>query len=107
MRTRHPFADIEERLAPPGTVLTDGIERWTVGGERPAPPEVIVAPPARGLAAHRGENRRQRRRAVATFAGPKELGPGLRRDLLEKRQAKALGTLDPALRRLQRKALSK
>ena len=98
MRTRRPFPDVQEREPPTQIVLHPAqyaaLETALMKHVEPPPP-----PPAM----HASANRRQRRAGVATFSGPKELGPGLRRKLLEQRKARALGTLDVELRRLQRR----
>lgn len=72
-----------------------------------------------GFIPHRGENRTQRRAAVANWAPPKPTAPSTpedtpaprmptRRELWEQRKRQRRGTLDPELRRLQRaKAASK
>lgn len=56
-----------------------------------------------GFVPHKGENRTQRRSAVANFAHPE----ANRRELLAQRQRERRGKLDIETRRLQRKALSK
>lgn len=53
-----------------------------------------------GFMAHRGENRTQRRAAVANFSHPDVS----RRELLKQRQKHRRGKLDVETRRLQRKA---
>lgn len=104
MRTRHPFADVREHEPRQTvTIVYEGPDGKDASVTFDAPPLDKPTP-----AMHQGENRRTRRKATATFTGPEELGPNLRRRLLEKRQAKALGTMDVELRRLQRrKAQSK
>jgi hypothetical protein len=54
---------------------------------------------ALGFIPHRGENRRQRRAAVANFEHPE----ADRRELWLQRQRQRRGKLDPELRRLQRR----
>lgn len=102
MRSRHPFPDVEEQ--PPTAEVAVPFEPTAMpalSAHATADP-VTQETPVRW---HTVENRQQRRRGVATFQGPKELGPKLRRELLEKRQRAAHGKLDVELRRLQRKAL--
>lgn len=70
-----------------------------------------------GFIPHRGENRQQRRAAVANWTPPAQPKPEdgsepptmpTRRELWEQRKRQRRGTLDPELRRLQRaKAASK
>ena len=88
MRTRHPFADVTEREAPEVVVV--------VTPEQYARLETELAPKPlteRFATWHTAENRRQRRRAVATFSGPKEFGKGLRRKLVKQRQRNKLGKM--------------
>lgn len=104
LRTRHPFPDL------------------TIYADDPAPVEQVrqalelgpeVHPDARergvelalGFIPHRGENRKTRRAAVATWEQPEDVRT-TRRELLKQRKRRDRGTLDVELRRLQRKALS-
>lgn len=103
MRTRHPFPDV-------ALEFDDG-SLGSMEGEVSAELVAQVAVPhpdatekgvelALGFMPHRGENRTTRRAAVANF---KAEGAN-RRELLKQRQRQRRGTLDPELRRLQRKA---
>lgn len=87
--------EIETQDAIPGAVKPlhpDAVEKGT---------EVPL-----GFMPHDGENRTQRRAAVATWVPPKlpeGEQPPTRRELLAQRQKQRRGTLDPELRRLQRR----
>ena len=102
----HLFDKIEQEiaLAEPivGEVVTDDITLE-------APPPEANTEPGRGFFAHQGENRRTRRAEVARFTPPEDTpkaeAKGMRRRFLKQRQRRAMGKLDPELRRLQRKAL--
>lgn len=110
MRDRRPFPDIEEQPRVDVGLDAEYLKRFSekLDTAMRGPPTPSPLPLTNW---HTAENRRQRRKAVATFEAPKDLpadeADGLRRRLLEQRQARALGTLDVALRRLQRKALRK
>lgn len=105
MRTRHPFNDVLETEPPQEVVIEAPVT--TLKPHSPADPVTGQSP----VRWHTAENRRQRRKGVATFAPsmemPKAEAKGLRRKLLKQRQVKARGKLDVETRRLQRKALSK
>ncbi len=58
-----------------------------------------------GFVPHKGENRRTRRAEVAKFVSPEGTAP--RHALLVRRRQVAAGTLDPELRRLQKKKLQR
>jgi hypothetical protein len=71
------------------------------------PPTTIVSPAqyaeieAEAIRYHNGENRTQRRAAVANFKHPE----ADRRELLKQRQRQRRGKLDIETRKLQRKAM--
>jgi hypothetical protein len=93
MRSSHPFPELELSFEEPTAVEAeaqpahhpDYCEKGT---------ELAL-----GLMPHRGENRRQRRAAVANFEHPE----ADRRELWEQRKRQRRGKLDPELRRLQRR----
>lgn len=100
MKPRQIYPDIEERAK--AEVVID----WS------PPPVTTIVSPAEYAALeaelarprmHPNPNRKQRKRATATYADPKD-EPGLRRKLLLQRKRRARGTLDVETRRLQRKA---
>jgi hypothetical protein len=138
MRTRHPFPDLPLDF--------DAVVSMGDGSEDEPTPELVMAasrPAAHpdavekgidlplGFVPHRGENRRQRREAVANWQPPEQdqpssgaVGAGegepgtrpgdepspatparmpTRRELWAQRQRQRRGTLDPELRRLQRR----
>lgn len=121
MRTRQPFyGDPEDAallpdyelpsdipmptLEPAGEVLADGTWLRTPeeeGGQRAHHPDAIEIGTELplGLIPHRGANRQQRLAAVANF----EAEGADRRELWQQRQRQRRGTLDPELRRLQRR----
>lgn len=107
MRTRRPFPDVEERDPEAlGAVIVDPPAMPDYFPEH----EAETATEAGGFTAHTAENRKARRAGVATWTPPaqEENAPRMptRRELLKQRKRNQRGTTDPALRRLQRKAIS-
>jgi hypothetical protein len=101
MRTRHPFPDVDIPLETSGLRVNE----LDANEEPSAHPDYCEKGTelALGLVPHRGENRTQRRAAVANF----QAEGADRRELWRQRQRQRRGKLDPELRRLQRKALKK
>lgn len=107
MRTRHPFPDVYECDLPPSVIVSPQLYADIAAEMRDVVRDFesgALGTPKQPPKLHPGANRRQRRAATAQFVGPAEFGPDLRRNLIEQRKRRALGTMDVDLRRLQRKA---
>lgn len=102
MRTRHPFPDVDLEYDEIGLADALSSSGRTFGfdpdnaGSNPASATMIHQ--------HQGENRTQRRAAVANWVPPIGEKMPTRRELLHQRQRQRRGKLDIETRRLQRKA---